>query len=306
LDVVDDSRGIREPAKRLRSNERRVRGVTLAREGRVPGENLDEPLAAGLVQRTPRRDRLPEAEEHGFIDQWLDAVLDDVRDEEMDGRRSEIDSGADAFGTRRHSAIDQDPDAGPAPRRRGARFVVRAVAGFAEVGFGFAVRVVFGLAAAVALGLAAEAAFGFAAVVALGLAAVVALGLAADLAEVVAFGAAAAAAAGRTLAAAIDGPVDFRGDALLRRRVPVARDDAAGRAWRFFSPSTRAPSSRTSAVTSASRTVRFSRFLSVARPSRSRRRVSSSRAAARANSSHSTWRTTAATGVIATASSFAI
>jgi hypothetical protein len=49
---------------------------------------------------------------------------------------------------------------------------------------------------------------------------------------------------------------------LARRRTVVP--ETSGRAWRSFTPLTSAASSRTSAVTSASRTVRFSRFLLVA------------------------------------------
>jgi hypothetical protein len=253
-------------------------------------------------------------------------MVDNAGDQQVDRRRTEVDDGADAFRTRRHSAVDQDGEDGLAARRRVAGLVARVAAGFAELVLRFVLRAVFGLAAAVAFGLAAAVAFGLAAAVAFGLVAAVAFGLAAvlafgllaealGLAADAAFGVAAATAAGRVAAAAAVGRAAaavledarrFAAGALLRRRVPAARGAATGRAWRFLSPCTRAPSSRTSAVTSASRTVRFSRFLSVACASRSRRRVSSSRAAASANSSHSTWRTTAATGVIAARTAFAI
>ena len=75
---------------------------------------------------------------------------------------------------------------------------------------------------------------------------------------------------------------------------------------RFLRPVTRADSSTTSALTSARRTVRLSRFFGVALSSRPLRRASSSRAAASANSSHSRWRATAAVGLIGFGLSVAI
>jgi hypothetical protein len=303
---VDDPRRIREPAERLRPDECDIDCLAGAGNRRVAREDLDEPLTASFAEPALRLNRLAEAQENRLVDKRLDAMVDNARDQEVDGRRTEVDGGADAFRTRRHSAVDQDEVDGPAERRRVDGLAARVgaaglAAGFAELVLGFVLRAVFGLAA-VAFGLAALV-FGLAAVVAFGLAAVVAFGVAAAAA---AGRVAAAAAAGRVAAAVFEDALDFAAAALLRRRVRADREAAAGRAWRFLSPCTSAPSSRTSAVTSASRTVRLSRFLSVACASLSRRRASSSRAAASANSSHSTWRTTAATGVIATGTSFAI
>jgi hypothetical protein len=160
----------------------------------------------------------------------------------------------------------------------------RRVAGFRVVGFRVAVArrfvvVAFGFVLPVAAGLAAGA-------VGAGVVAAVAMAAAVD------FGVARRRGVGFA--------VDFAAVRVVR-----LRDGAVG-LLSATNPATSAASSRTSAVTSASRTVRFSRFLSEALPSRSRRRASSSRAAARANSSHSRWRATAATGVIAAVSSFAI
>jgi hypothetical protein len=107
----------------------------------------------------------------------------------------------------------------------------------------------------VAFGLAVPEAFGVAA----------ALGAADGAADGVEASDAAAVAAFALPAGALLSPparVDFGLAVLVRRRTPVA--EPAGFAWRSFTPVTRAASSRTSAVTSARRTVRFSRFLLVA------------------------------------------
>jgi hypothetical protein len=77
-----------------------------------------------------------------------------------------------------------------------------------------------------------------------------------------------------------------------------AVDRGAARVWRPRIPSMRARSSAISSRTSARRAVRLARLFFVAFSSRPARQVSSERAAASANSSHSMWRASAASGVI--------
>src|SRR5207245_4892340 len=71
------------------------------------------------------------------------------------------------------------------------------------------------------------------------------------------------------------------------------------RAWRLLIPSRSAASSAISSRTSVIRACRFARFLVDAFSRRAARQVSSDRAAASANSSHSRCRVRAAVGVIA-------
>jgi hypothetical protein len=88
------------------------------------------------------------------------------------------------------------------------------------------------------------------------------------------------------------------GLAAARRRVEVDLDRDGAPAWRPRIPSMSAASSAISSRTSTSRKARFSRLFFVAFSSRPARHVSSERAAASANSSHSMWRASAAAGVI--------
>jgi hypothetical protein len=88
------------------------------------------------------------------------------------------------------------------------------------------------------------------------------------------------------------------GLAPARRRVDAAVGRVVVPVWRPRIPPMRADSSAISSRTSASRWLRLSRLFFVAFSSRPARQVSSERAAARANSSHSMWRASAAAGVM--------
>jgi hypothetical protein len=135
--------------------------------------------------------------------------------------------------------------------------------------------------------------------------------------------AAAAVGAGAALAAATGAAAAAADPDAARLRGPPARGLAAARAlaaprglpvarvlvaravervvWRPRIPSISAASSAISSRTSARREVRLSRLFFVAFSRRPTRHVSSDRAAASANSSHSMWRASAAAGVMAAA-----
>jgi hypothetical protein len=201
--------------------------------------------------------------------------------------------------------------------RRGLR--VRVVEGLEPARVVFRAIVVRGFEAVVVRDLEALAGRGFEAVVVRGLEALAARGFEVVVARLVAlaagrFGVAAFVVAATVFGAAVDAARVLEAAATLgavRGRPParrvagddrvVFRDFDAGAApdpRRFLRPVTRAASSMTSALTSANRTERLSRFFDVALSRRPLRRASSSRAATSANSSHSTWRATAAVGLI--------
>jgi hypothetical protein len=173
----------------------------------------------------------------------------------------------------------------------------RRVAGFAAVGFAvvrlvvarfvvvrFVVVRFAGVAEAVVADPGEAFAAGFAALV--GVVAVAAFGL--DAADAAAFAAGFRVVADRR-------PLDAGFE-------PAA--PATGRAWSAWIAASSAVSSSISSRTSWSRAVRRSRLRLVAFSSRPDRHVSSDFAAARANSSHSTWRASAIDGVIFVADRF--
>jgi hypothetical protein len=118
-----------------------------------------------------------------------------------------------------------------------------------------------------------------------------------------AVGAGVAAGAGVVAGCRVDAARDTRGRAgfFAAAEADLDADARPARSWRFRIAWRSADSSSISSRTSANRAARRSRLRLVAFSSRPARQVSSDRAAASANSSHSTWRVRASDGDIAVA-----
>ena len=124
-DLVHDRGGIGGPPDRLRAEERDVAGTQAASRLGIAAEGRGELGARGAPEEPALDDRRAEPEEDGFVDQRLESMARDRRDEEMDRIGTEVDRRPD-------DPIQRDPIAvewGPcrsqawvpsAPVRRGA------------------------------------------------------------------------------------------------------------------------------------------------------------------------------------------